>query len=391
MITSANGNLLTADVDALVNTVNTAGIMGKGIALQFKRAYPAMFKDYEKACKAGDVEIGRMHVWETGSLQGPRIIINFPTKKHWKSRSRLADIEAGLVDLVRVIREYRIGSIAIPPLGCGHGGLNWGDVEPRIIAALEPLAQSVDIRIYPPAGTPPAREMVDRSPSPRLTHGRAALLAMIAAYRDRAAEDPTLVVVQKLMYLLQVSGEPLNLKFVRGRYGPYADNLRKTLRDMEGHHVDGFGDGSATVSQAEPLTAREDSVAASRSMLAGKGDTWSRVLTVLELIEGYESPYGLELLASVHWVATEEPAAAADPAVAARLVRGWTSRKARMFTDAHIHAAWTRLATSGWLGASPSPSTATKTVQVPCTQKRDPHGDSTGHRLSTSFAGPTQN
>jgi len=153
-ITQGTGNLLTQDVDALVNTVNTQGIMCKGIALQFKRAWPAMFKDYESACKRGEVAPGRMHIWETGSLAGPRYIVNFPTKRHWRDRSRLDDIEIGLQDLARVIRNLGVTSIAIPPLDCGNGGLDWLEVEPRMLHALEPLADKVDIRIFPPTGAP---------------------------------------------------------------------------------------------------------------------------------------------------------------------------------------------------------------------------------------------
>jgi O-acetyl-ADP-ribose deacetylase (regulator of RNase III) len=156
--TRGAGNLLTQDVDALVNTVNTEGIMGKGIALQFKKAWPAMFKDYEAACKRGEVTLGRMHVWETGSVTGPRYIINFPTKRHWRSRSELIDIETGLHDLTRVIRELGITSIAIPPLGCGNGGLDWREVEPRMLRSLEPLAGAVDIRMFAPVGAPSAAE-----------------------------------------------------------------------------------------------------------------------------------------------------------------------------------------------------------------------------------------
>src|SRR4051812_44598363 len=132
MIGVAYGNLLDADVEALVNTVNTVGVMGKGIALQFKRAYPAMFKDYARAAKTGQVALGQMHVWETGQLDGPRLIVNFPTKGHWKSGSKLADIERGLDALIEVITSHGIRSIAVPPLGCGNGGLRWADVEPLI-------------------------------------------------------------------------------------------------------------------------------------------------------------------------------------------------------------------------------------------------------------------
>ena len=349
MITSARGNLLSADVDALVNTVNTVGIMGKGLALQFKRAYPEMFKAYERACKAGDVNLGHMHVWETRSLQGPRFIINFPTKRHWKSQSRISDIEAGLDDLAHVIRDNGIRSIAIPPLGCGHGGLDWRDVEPRIVAAMAPLADDVDIRLYPPERAPTAREMVTRTPQPRLTHARAALLAMMVTYRERTLDDPSLVVVQKLMYLLQTAGEPLKLTYTRGLYGPDADNLRKTLRDMEGHYIDGFGGGSTAVAQAEPLSVRPEAAEAAELELARHPDTGRRVDDVLELIEGFESPYGLELLANVHWVAGENQAAREELDVAIQMVRQWTARKARLFTEEHVAAAWERLRVAGWL------------------------------------------
>jgi O-acetyl-ADP-ribose deacetylase (regulator of RNase III) len=135
LITEAHGNLLEADVDVLVNTVNTVntvGIMGKGIALQFRRAFPAMYKDYSHAAKRREVALATMHVWPTGHLTGPRFVINFPTKGHWRSRSQLGDIDRGLDDLVRVIQEHGIRSIAIPPLGCGNGGLAWSEVEPLL-------------------------------------------------------------------------------------------------------------------------------------------------------------------------------------------------------------------------------------------------------------------
>jgi len=155
MIEIAQGNLLEALVEALVNTVNTKGIMGTGIALQFKQAFPAMFRDYERACKAGEVRLGKMHVFDLGGLTGgPRWIINFPTKGHWRERSRLTDIEAGLEALVTTILRLDIRSIAIPPLGCGNGGLNWADVRPRIETAFINLPQ-VDVLVFEPeSGTP---------------------------------------------------------------------------------------------------------------------------------------------------------------------------------------------------------------------------------------------
>jgi len=154
MLQIAQGNLLVAPVDALVNTVNTKGIMGKGIALQFRQTFPAMFRDYERACKAGEVQLGKMHVFDLGGLaSGPHWIINFPTKGHWRERSRLTDIETGLEDLVTTILRLGIRSIAIPPLGCGNGGLNWADVRPRIEAAFTYLPDVNVLLFEPESGT----------------------------------------------------------------------------------------------------------------------------------------------------------------------------------------------------------------------------------------------
>lgn len=153
MIHESHGDLLDADVEALVNAVNTVGVMGRGIALQFRRRFPGMFRDYERAARRREVHLGRMHVWETGAASGPRYIINFPTKGHWRARSRLPDVDAGLDDLVRVVREKSIRSLALPPLGCGNGGLAWAQVRPLIAAAFEQLP-GVDVRIFPPEGTP---------------------------------------------------------------------------------------------------------------------------------------------------------------------------------------------------------------------------------------------
>ena len=155
----ARGNLLEADVDALVNTVNTVGVMGKGIALQFKNAFPANFKAYEQASKRDAVALGTMFVFDNGQLTRPRWIVNFPTKGHWRSRSRLEDVEAGLKDLRSVITELGITSIAIPLLGCGNGGLDWDIVRPLIENTLQGLAQ-VEVYLFAPTGTPATCDMV---------------------------------------------------------------------------------------------------------------------------------------------------------------------------------------------------------------------------------------
>ncbi|WP_412739010.1 macro domain-containing protein [Krasilnikovia sp. MM14-A1259] len=135
MIEESHGNLLEADVDAIVNTVNTVGVMGKGIALQFKRAHPDNYRAYREACGRGDVQLGRMFVFDRGIIGPRRFIINFPTKAHWRSASRLDDIRVGLGDLVEVVRSLEVSSVAVPALGCGNGGLTWGEVRPLVEAA----------------------------------------------------------------------------------------------------------------------------------------------------------------------------------------------------------------------------------------------------------------
>ena len=161
MITLTQGDLLKQDdVDAIVNAVNCVGVMGKGIALQFKHRWPANFTEYTAACKAGKVRPGCMFIYALGGLIQPHHIINFPTKDHWRDGSRIQFIEEGLVDLVAQVRRLGIRSIAIPPLGCGNGGLRWSDVLPLIQAAFEPLHE-VEVRLFEPEGSP--RALVGRA------------------------------------------------------------------------------------------------------------------------------------------------------------------------------------------------------------------------------------
>lgn len=344
MIRETTGNLLMAPAEALVNTVNTVGVMGKGIALQFKRAYPSMFLEYERAAKAGELAPGRVQVWESDLLQGPRYVINFPTKRHWRGPSRLDYIERGLDDLVRVIRELGVKSIAVPPLGCGNGGLEWTDVKPLIERKLGSL--DIDVLLYPPAGTPKAAAMVDRRRKPSMTRGRAALLTIMQAYQRTTWDAPSLIEIQKLMYFLQEAGEPLRLVYVKGRYGPYADNLRHVLAELEGHYLSGFGDGSARVEEAEPLTVLNADDPSIARELAAHPETKERVERVMELVAGYETPYGMELLATVHWVNHHSPGGG-DQKHASEAIAAWSERKERMFTPQHIERAWTSLQRRG--------------------------------------------
>jgi O-acetyl-ADP-ribose deacetylase (regulator of RNase III) len=144
MIEVRTGDILTADAEALVNPVNCVGVMGRGLALQFKTAFPDNFEAYAAACARGEVATGRMFTWARNGPGNPRYVINFPTKRHWRAKSRMADIEAGLVALRREIERLGIASIAIPPLGAGLGGLDWSEVRSRIVAMFAALA---DVRV----------------------------------------------------------------------------------------------------------------------------------------------------------------------------------------------------------------------------------------------------
>ena len=165
MVKLQKGDILDSDAEALVNAVNCVGIMGKGLALLFKKAYPQNFKFYACACEHGEVHLGSMLVYDLNRMTGPRYIINFPTKQHWKNQSRLEDIEAGLKDLVKTVRELHIQSIAIPPLGCGLGGLKWSDVRPRIESTFATLPE-VQVELFEPNSAPEAAELIKRPKTP---------------------------------------------------------------------------------------------------------------------------------------------------------------------------------------------------------------------------------
>jgi len=208
MIEIAVGNLLKAPAEALVNTVNTVGVMGKGIALQFRQAFPEMFRAYEKACKDGEVQLGRVQVFDLGGLVGgPRWVINFPTKGNWRSKSRMEDVELGLADLVDKVRALGIRSIAVPPLGCGNVGLDWADVRPRIEAAFARF-DNVQVLLYAPAGAPESAAMPNRTSRSKMTLGQAVLVKLMDRYL-KGLLDPfvSLLEIHKLMYFQMSAGD----------------------------------------------------------------------------------------------------------------------------------------------------------------------------------------
>jgi O-acetyl-ADP-ribose deacetylase (regulator of RNase III) len=346
MIQFKEGNLLLENVEALVNTVNCVGVMGKGIALQFKQAYPENFRDYEKACKRNEVQPGRMFIFSTGNLFNPKYIINFPTKRHWKEKSKIEDIQNGLVALVQQVQQLGITSIAIPPLGCGNGGLDWAVVKPLIESAFSDLPD-VSVIIFEPSGAPVAKNMLVATKKPKMTRARALFICLLELYGIPGYEL-TLLEIQKLAYFLQETGEPLKLPYVKHIYGPYAHNLNHVLKDMEGHYIRGYGDGTTKAENAEIYVLPEGRDTA-QAFLENQPQAKQRLERVGNVIFGYETPYGMELLATVHWVATKETNSAVDVSQAISLIHSWSERKRNLLKPQHIHKAWQRLHDQSWL------------------------------------------
>ena len=343
MIRFVKGNILQAEAEALVNTVNCVGVMGRGVALQFKHSFPTNFKAYAAACDRGDVQPGRMFVTETGLLAGPRYIINFPTKRHWRGKSRMEDIEAGLAALTQELRQRGISSVAIPPLGSGLGGLDWADVRPRIEATLSALPD-VDVLIFEPLESTLETTTFRAKDVPKMTPGRASLVGLMDRYLA-ALLDPfiTLLEVHKLMYFLQEAGEPLRLRFVKGSYGPYAENLRHVLVAIEGHLIAGYADGGDV--PYKQLALVPGAVQEATAFLQSHADTHSRFDRVTQLVEGFETPFGLELLSTVHWVIARDGVQALTDVAA--VVHDWAPGKWQ-FTSSQIALAAERLDSQQW-------------------------------------------
>ena len=344
MIEITKGNIIKNDSEAIVNTVNCVGFMGKGIALQYKQAFPDNFKAYEKACRAEKVKPGLMFIFETNAMFNPKYIVNFPTKRHWRGNSRLEDVENGLRSLVEDIKRLEIKSIAIPPLGCGLGGLDWNVVKPMILDAFSSLPE-VTVSVFEPKGAPDAKTMPVRTALPDMTPARALFIKLIEQYQ-LLSYRLTLLEIQKLAYFLQEAGEPLRLKYVAHIYGPYADNLKHVLERIEGHFTRGYGDTQKPDVEIELIPS---AIEKADRFLKGKDKSIKRLEKVSQLIDGFETPYGMELLSSTHWVAKNGPTPATTSSDAVEAIHTWNRRKRNMLQTDHIIVAWNQLKEQGWI------------------------------------------
>lgn len=323
------GNLLNADTDALVNTVNTVGVMGKGIALQFKQAFPENYKEYKKACDKGIVIPGKMFIFENHSLSNPKYIINFPTKRHWKSKSKLQDIEDGLKSFKEDLNHLNINSVSVPPLGCGNGGLSWDVVKPLIVSYLQDV--NLDIFIYEPSGAPSPEKMPIRTTKPKMTKARALLILLIEQY-SVPGYKLSLLEIQKLAYLLQELGEPLKLNYVKYTYGPYAENLNHVLIRLEGHFLRGYGDRS----RHSEINLINDASKEAKEFIQGDKESTERLQNIKNLIKGFETPYGMELISTVHWAHKHGHIPFNEPNKIVEYVQKWNERKKMIFKESHI-------------------------------------------------------
>jgi O-acetyl-ADP-ribose deacetylase (regulator of RNase III) len=316
--------------------------MGKGIALQFKQAFPENFKQYKKACDAKEVKPGRMFTTSTGKLF-PKYIINFPTKNHWKGKSKIEDVQSGLKALVQEVKQLGIKAIAIPPLGCGNGGLDWAQVKPIIVNAFNELSD-VRVVIFEPAGAPIADKIKVATDKPDMTLSRALLIRLLELYQI-PGYTLTKIEIQKLAYFLQEAGEQLKLRYVKHQFGPYADNLNHVLQRLEGHFIRGYGDRT----QRSQMYVLPEGKKAAHNYLEQHPEANKRLERVSNLITGFETPYGMEMLATIHWVVTQEDLQAAeDCEKAIALVQQWNDRKRELFKPNHLQKAWERLKQQNW-------------------------------------------
>ena len=351
MIRYTQGDLLAASADALVNTVNEVGVMGKGVALQFRDAFPESAHEYERAAKTGGVRVGRVFVTRNHSLIGPRWIIHFPTKKNWRQPSKLEWIRAGLKDLVRVVQREGIRSIALPPLGCGNGGLEWAHVRREIDAALGELAD-VDVTVFEP--TPKYHNAPKRAGVDALTPARALIAELVRRYEVLGIECSVLE-VQKLAWFLhraiahRALPDPLRLRFGANKYGPYADGLRHLVDALDGSYMH-CERRLADARPTDPVWFEDSKREVVASYLTSRESApYAPALDdVAALIEGFESPLGMEALATVDWLLHTNGVPASVPDLRDG-ISAWPAgsaaarRKQRIFDDRLLALALERL------------------------------------------------
>lgn len=325
MIRYIEGNILESNAMALVNTVNLVGIMGKGIALQFKKQFPNNYKLYQKACKEKTIGIGKLFVTKEQTVFGVKTIINFPTKTDWRKPSEYSYIEAGLDDLVRVINDYQIQSIAIPPLGSGNGGLNWERVKSLIERKLSSVA--IEILVYEPTA-----RIVEKMKSERikLTSARALLLYVLFDL-VRHGEYVSEFSSEKVCYFLQRFGadDLFNLKYEPKYYGPYSGKVRYVLNALNGSYIMGYSDMDKK--PFESLSLVVDSFDEIETFVNKDERLEIIARNTKFFLNGFYSDFGLELLSSIDFLMCQYGDLSVDEIY--QLLSQWNHRKGKVFND----------------------------------------------------------
>lgn len=344
MIHAKFGDILAADAEAIVNTVNCVGVMGKGIALQFKMKYPENYKIYKKTCDQGRMMVGKVLFFEQNTTSNPRYIVNFPTKRHWKGKSTIQDISKGLDSLISEVKRLEIKSIAIPALGSGLGGLDWLQVKSIIIDAFSQLPD-VDVLLYEPHYSPSVQSIEVNTKKPKITLAKALLIKLMQAYQALGYSH-SLLEIQKLIYFINIPLQnELKFNFKKSDYGPYASSINHLLQDMENHYTRGFGD---RVQKAE-VRLLDNAIEEADIFLSGKDECLENIKRIKQLVDGFETPFGMELLSTVHWVAINECAINSTNDEIIKKIHQWNSRKSKLFQPHHINIAITRLREEQWI------------------------------------------
>lgn len=338
MLYLTKGDILQAEAEALVNTVNSVGVMGKGIALQFKEAFPVNNKKYIEACKNKELFPGKLlAVRDTNLLVGNKLIINFPTKVHWRHPSKYEYIEKGLLALRTLLEREKVKSIAIPPLGCGHGGLDWSRVKPMIELYMQDLP--LKVFLYEPHDQ--IKELLQQDSakkSVKLTPARAQLLYALFAY-ESLGEYSSLFAANKLAYFLQRMGLPLKLKFIPHLYGPYAIGVEKVLYALNGVYIKGLEQGNAK--PFEPLQLNYDKWSDVKDYVEKEltpQDT-NRLQQLVSLINEFSSELSLEILATTDFILQDNPSLSLEDVMCAI----WNSRKKELFKKEYVSIAYKHL------------------------------------------------
>lgn len=319
---------MESDAEALVNTVNTVGVMGKGIALQFKNQFPNNFKLYEKACKEKEIVPGKLLVTEDESLlKGKKTIINFPTKTSWRKPSEYSYIEEGLKDLVKIIKDKGLKSIAIPPLGAGNGGLDWNKVKQILEDYLTNI--DCDIQIYEPNAF--IQEVLKKE-RVRLTPARAMLLSVLFDL-VRNGEFVSEFSAEKISYFLQRFGgkEIFNLEFNPNFYGPYSGKVKHVLYYLNGSYISGYS--AMDKKPFEELKLVMDAEQDVNDFLENNAlDDYKNIVSKTKnFLTGFYSPFALELLSTIDFIITEEKANSTEEIII--YLKKWSNRKKTLFTN----------------------------------------------------------